>query len=139
MTEEFLKHGKESTFRDRSRGGLFTKFLIQYNKEFGVSKLNPSCPSCRRDYWNKYLKLFEMKKKVQCSYTLHEKYNGISLNFGGRPIRNGEMTNEQAKELLNKHPHGAKLFSVIPELIEIKEVVNKEVKEVVKKKKTKKK
>ena len=47
-------------------------------------------------------------------YVLFAKYNGIQLGHAGDPMRNGEMTESQAKELLEKHPHGAKLFSKIP-------------------------
>tara|TARA_R110000787_G_scaffold196468_2_gene307847 strand:- start:985 stop:1374 length:390 start_codon:yes stop_codon:yes gene_type:complete len=114
MSDEFLKYGKATTFRDLSKGGLFAKFLKSYGNEFGTKKLNPSCSSCRTEYWNNYLNLFKMKTENKSKYTLKSKYNGIQLGVNGQPIRNGEMTDKQAFELLKKHPRGAELFDVIP-------------------------
>ena len=59
-----------------------------------------------------------MKETIKCDYVLHAKYNGIQLGRNGQPIRNGEMTNKIAKELLEKHPRGAALFSKMPEIKE---------------------
>lgn len=55
-----------------------------------------------------------MKTENKSKYTLKAKYNGIQLGVNGQPIRNGEMTDKQAFELLKKHPRGAELFDVIP-------------------------
>lgn len=114
MSDEFLKYGKTTTFRDTSKGGLFGQFLKSYSIEFGNKTLNPSCSSCRTEYWNNYLNLFKMKTENKSKYTLKAKYNGIQLGVNGQPIRNGEMTDKQAFELLKKHPRGAELFDVIP-------------------------
>lgn len=131
MTDKYLKYSKSAVFGDTSRNGLLVNFLKDYSKQFHTGKLTPSCGSCRATYWNNYLNLFKMnKEKVECDYKLHAKYNGIRLTINGNPIRNGEMTNEIAKQLLEKHPHGANLFEVIP-----KEEPKKEVKAPVKKKK----
>lgn len=133
MVDKYKKLGKAAVFRDTSRNGLLTNFLKDYKLEFGGGKLNPSCSSCRNDYWNNYLNLFKMKQEVVCDYELHQKYSGgIQLGVNGRPIRNGEMTNEIAEELLKTHPRGALLFSKMPEVKEI-EVVAEEVEEPVKK------
>lgn len=115
MIDSYLKHGKATVFRDTSKGGLLSQFLNDYRKQFGTGKLNPSCSSCRDTYWNNYENLFKMKETVQCDYVLKTKYNGIQLGVNGQPVRNGEMTNKIAKELLDKHPRGALLFDVIPE------------------------
>lgn len=60
------------------------------------------------------------KAEVQCDYRLKAKYNGIQLGTNGRPIRNGEMNNKIAKELLENHPHGKELFDVMPKVHEYK-------------------
>lgn len=125
MTDKYIKYGKAAIFRDKSRDGLLIQFLKEYKVKFGGGVLNVDCSRCRAEYWNNYINSFKMKEPVKCDYELHKKYNGIQLGTNGQPIRNGEMTNEIAKELLDKHPHGAKLFSVIPvvEEIEVKEEV----------------
>lgn len=69
---------------------------------------------------------------------LLKKYEGIQLHFGSPVhVTNATMTEEQAIYLLEKHPHGAKLFDVLPKLPK-KEVVKKEAKKMptVKPKKT---
>lgn len=133
MTDKYLELGKAAVFRDTSRNGLLTNFLRDYKQQFGGGKLNPSCSSCRADYWNNYLNLFKMKKEVKCDYVLHKKYSGgVKLKFNGSPIRNGDMTNEQAEELLKTHPRGALLFSKMPKVKEIK-VEKAEVIEPIKK------
>lgn len=101
-------------FRDKKRDGLLFQFLTQYKSEFG-GVLNPSCSSCRLDYWTKYQNLFNMKAEVVSLYRLKAKYNGMQLGANGQPIRNGEMTDAIAEELLSKHPAGALLFDVMPE------------------------
>ena len=123
MVDKYKELGKAVVFRDKSRNGLLSNFLKDYKLEFGGGKLNPACSSCRNEYWNNYLNLFEMKQTVHCDYELHQKYSGgVKIGFNGRPIRNGEMTNEVAEELLKTHPRGKLLFSKMPEPKEIKEV-----------------
>ena len=63
------------------------------------------------------------KPKILCDFVLKAKYNGIQIGANGQPIRNGEMTNEIAIELMEWHPLGKGLFDVCPtdeELSEIK-------------------
>ena len=115
MDKRFLNYGMEAVFRDSSKNGLFFQFLTEYKKHFNSGKLNPACASCRKKYWSNYLKLFKMKNEVKCDYVLKAKYNGINLTPTSQPIRNGEMTNKIALELLKKHKKGAELFEVIPE------------------------
>jgi len=115
--KDILKNSKEAIFRDKSKGGLLVSFTIAYQKDSG-KKLNVNCGKCvekaYREMTNKYLKKMS-KEIVKCDWELHFKYNGIQLGTNGQPIRNGEMTNAIAQELHDKHPHGAKLFKVIPE------------------------
>tara|TARA_R110000851_G_scaffold73647_2_gene162431 strand:- start:200 stop:625 length:426 start_codon:yes stop_codon:yes gene_type:complete len=139
MVEKYRELGKAVVFRDISRNGLLTNFLKDYKLEFGGGKLNPSCSSCRNEYWTNYLNLFEMKEIIECDYVLHQKYSGgVKIGFNGRPIRNGEMTNEVAAELLRTHPRGELLFSKLPESkeIEVKEEVIIEPKKIKRRRKT---
>ena len=117
----WLSVDKGAIFRDKSRNGLLSNFLKDYKNEFGGS-INPGCRKCLNDYYNKFIKKYTMKNDtpLKCDYELHKKYNGIQLGVNGRPIRNGEMTNEIAKELLEKHPRGVLLFSKYP-VEEVKE------------------
>ena len=121
MNSKYKEKGYQAVFRDSSKNGLLFEFLTEYKATFGGGKLNPNCSSCRAEYWDNYLNLFTMATEKKSSYLLKAKYNGINLTPQGRPLRNGEMTDEQAKELLEKHPAGASLFDFIPET-PIKEV-----------------
>lgn len=125
MDAKFLEYGKIAVFRDTSKDGLFTQFLKEYRAEFGV-KINPNCSSCRDTYWRNYLNLFKMTKKT-ANYVLKAKYNGIQLGFGGQPLRNGEITDAQAKELIKIHPKGVGLFEKIPEVNPLAQKTKKEL------------
>lgn len=115
MNDEFLKKGFKAVFSDTSKDGLLFNFLIAYKKKFKTNSLNPSCSSCRMEYWTNYINLFKNIKMEKSKYILKKKYNGINLGATGQPLRNGEFTDVQAKELLKKHPKGADLFQFIPE------------------------
>ena len=125
------KYDKETIFADKKKGGLLVTFLVEYKELFKLKTINASCGSCFSGYYDNYLKTLPMaeEKKEKCDYLLHKKYENITLKFGGVRIRNRDLTNKLAIELLNKHPHGEKLFSKIPK----KKVVKKEVKKVIKK------
>lgn len=111
MDEKYIKLGKQQVFRNKV---VLLSFLKEYKQYFKTGNLTPSCSSCKTKYWNNYTNLFIMKEKTECDYILHQKYNGIQLGTNGQPIRNGEMTNEIGKELLENHPRGKDLFSKIP-------------------------
>ena len=114
MSEEFLNHSYKTVFSDTSKGGLLFRFLTEYRNHFKTGKLNPACSTCRVEYWTNYINLFKIKKMEKSKYILKSKYNGINLGATGQPLRNGEFTDEQAKELLEKHPRGKELFEFIP-------------------------
>ncbi len=120
MNEKYKEHGKAEVFRNRN---LLASFLKEYNNHFGV-KLNPSCSSCRTEYWNNYISLnTETMVKVECKYRLKAKYNGITMT-DLVPILNGEMTDEKAKELLLWHPAHELLFDILPDEVEIGKIVD---------------
>lgn len=56
-----------------------------------------------------------MSKKGTSNYRLKAKFNGIQAAFGStKIISNDNLTDEIAKDLIKNHPHGEKLFDVIP-------------------------
>ena len=77
--------------------------------------------------------------KIEHGYVLKLKYNGIKSKTTGRPCRNSDLTEKQAIDLIENHPHGANLFEKIPEkkieVIEVEEIKPKKVKKTFKIKK----
>lgn len=140
---KWLEIDKGSIFRDKKRDGLLVNFLRDYKTEFGGS-INPSCIHCLERYYSNFIKKYTMStKENECKFVLKLKYNGIHLGANGQPRRNGEMTTEQAIELLEKHPHGKLLFDEIPDsyysdLEVVAEIVKEETKQKTAKKPTKK-
>jgi len=113
MNAKWKDIGMRAVFSDKSKDGFFVQFLREYKKEFG-SNINPSCPKCRHEYWENYLNLFKMAES-KSGYVLKAKYNGIQLGHGGKPMRNGEFTDAEAKKLIKIHALGEGLFDKIPE------------------------
>lgn len=112
---KWLKYDKGSIFRDKKPRGLLSLFLKDYKNEFGGS-INPSCIHCLEAYYNNFINQFVMEAKEQkCKFRLKLKYEGIKSPVTRRPIRNGDLTDEQAIELIEKHPHGKMLFDKIPQ------------------------
>ena len=128
MDKRYKKYGQKAVFTDTSRNGLLVNFNREYKEKFGKN-INISCLKCRQEAWDNYLKLFEMSKSG--NYKLKGIYNGIQISFGGKPLRNGEFTDKEAKELIKTHPLGEGLFEVLP-----KEEPKKAPKKRVAKKKT---
>ena len=124
------KYDKETIFADKKKGGLLVTFLVEYKELFKLKTVNASCGSCFTAYYNNYLNTLPMEetKKEKCDYVLHKKYENITLKYGGKRIRNRDLTNKLAIELLTKHPHGEKLFSVIPKVKVVKKKVVKKSK-----------
>jgi len=56
-------------------------------------------------------------------FVLKAKYNGIKSKTTGRPCRNADLTDEQAIDLIENHPHGKNLFNFIPDTYKKIEVV----------------
>lgn len=110
---KWLKYDKATIFRDKSKGGLLSQFLKDYKAEFGGS-INPSCMKCLNTYYFNFYNLYTMEKKETHGFVLKLKYNGIKSKITGRPYRNADLTEKQAIELIEKHPHGAELFEKIP-------------------------
>lgn len=112
---KWLKYDKGTIFRDNSRGGLLSQFLKDYKIKFGGS-INPSCGKCLATYYDNFYKTYTMENIEKThGYILKLKYNGIKSKVTGRPCRNADLTEEQAIELIEKHPHGKLLFDKIPD------------------------
>lgn len=120
MDSKFLNFGSVTVFKDKTKGGLLSQFIKEYVKHFG-GNFNLSCPKCKTKYWENYKNLHKMKSTSK--YVLKAKYNGIQLGVNGQPLRNGEMTDKQAKELISKHPKGKDLFEKYPK-VKLDEVVD---------------
>lgn len=122
MNGKFKDIGMKAVFSDLSKDGFFVNFAREYKSQFGKI-INVGCPSCRAKAWDDYLKLFKMEKS-KSNYELKAKYNGIQLGFNGKPMRNGEFSDPEARKLIKLHPKGEDLFSIVP-----KKEVKKELKE----------
>lgn len=135
--KDWKKYDEQTIWADKKLGGLLVTFLKEYRDEFNI-EVNASCSSCFKTYYNNYLKSLPMAepKKVKCDYRLKLKYENISLKYGGQRIKNKDLTNELAKELLEKHPHGSMLFDVIPKIKISKKATEEKAKEVINKRLT---
>jgi len=113
--KEFLKYDKNTILRDKSRDGLFVNFIRKYEAEFG-EKVIVGCGACLAKMYNNFInKYMSTDKKEISGYVLKLKYNGIKSKTTGRPCRNEDLTEKQAIDLIEKHPHGANLFDKIPD------------------------
>ncbi|MBL4820126.1 MAG: hypothetical protein JKY98_03910 [Gammaproteobacteria bacterium] len=107
--------------------------MKDYVSEFGGS-VSPSCMKCLNKYYNNFInKYSNMGVEKHHGFVLKGKYNGIKSSVTGRPYRNGDLTEKQATELIEKHPHGRDLFASIPASYDAPKKVEK--KKVVKKSK----
>lgn len=144
MKTDWTKYDEQTIWNDKKKGGLLVTFLTEYREEYNLKTISASCGKCFLTYYQNYLNSIPMAevKKVKCDYQLHKKYENITLKFGGKRVRNRDLTNEIAIELIEKHPHGEKLFSVIAKkptkkVVVVKRQVSKKVEPVVVKKRKK--
>ena len=112
---KWLKYDKGSIFRDKSKNGLLSQFLKDYRAKFGGS-INPSCGKCLAKYYDDFINEYsnKMENKESHGYVLKLKYNGIKSKTSGKPNRNADLTEVQAIDLIENHPHGKELFDNIP-------------------------
>jgi hypothetical protein len=134
MDIKFYLIGFKAVFSDTTRNGLFIQFNRQYKKRFGKN-VTFSCPKCKAKAWDDYLKTLKPTKMANSNYILKNKYNGIQLGFGGKPMRNGEFTDAEAKKLIKSHSLGEALFSKLPEKVIKKPTAKKTTKKTAKPKK----
>jgi hypothetical protein len=101
------------------------EFLKDYSETFNENNLNPSCDKCLERYFNNFKNLNKMENT--CKYKLHEKYNGIQLDFGSNVfVTNDNITDKLALQLIKNK--GAHLFAEIPESPEPEEKSEKKPK-----------
>jgi len=92
---------------------LTISFANDFFHLFG-EKLNVGCRKCLEASYKRMINFNfkEMKKDNDCEYLLKSKYEGIF--WKGNPIRNGDLTDKVAKDLLKNHKAGKDLFEKIP-------------------------
>lgn len=112
------------TGKDKDGNRYLTQFVRDYKKVFGNERIEIGCDKCINTLYNnfiKYLNNMKTSKNTKTKAVLKKKYQGIQLCFGSKFfITNANMTQEQAVYLVTKHPHGKKLFDVLPEMKEKK-------------------
>lgn len=110
---------------DEHGNRFLTSFIRDYKNVFPGDLINISCGKCLKNHYNKFikhLKIMATSKNTKTKAKLKLKYQGIQLHFGSKYfITNATMTQEQAVYLVEKHPHGKKLFDVLPEMKEKKD------------------
>ena len=133
--KKWLKYDKGTIFKDKTKDGLFVNFIRDYQDEFG-RKVIVGCPKCLAECYNNFVNKYMMTDtKNKCEFVLHKKFNAIKSKTTGQPCRNSDLTDEQAIDLIEKHPHGAKLFAFIPQSYYDSKIVVEKVEEPIKEKK----
>lgn len=89
---------------------LFKQFILDYERHFG--KLNIGCNLCIKDAHRKLVKKLNSRNMETPKYRLKKKYEGTF--WKGNPIRNGDLTEQVAKDLIANHPAGKLLFDILP-------------------------
>lgn len=120
-----LKHVEElrGRYKDFSASD---KALIEqlYSEVLGKILKRTTCRDCYRDAYieiSTYLRR-EKKMREKCNYKLRAGFIIQDFN-SGKIYTNANLTDKVAKAYLEKYPHQAKYFEVMPEEEEDKEVV----------------
>jgi hypothetical protein len=97
---------------------LFKEFSKNYLDTFGI-KVKQNCGVCWLDYFYTMIK-FQTSKTTKMSeqkdYILKPKYLGCQ--YKNKFIRQGDLTEAFAFELIKNHPAGKNLFSQLPKDID---------------------
>ncbi len=102
---DWSKIHKRSILKDRA---LLKEFTLDYKSKFG--KLNIGCGKCIDEAYRKLTK----KKMETPKFKLKRKYEGII--WKGQPVRNYDLTEKVAIDLLKNHNAKEKLFDIVPKL-----------------------
>ena len=119
---DWYKIDMETVFTGTDEHGVryLSEFLSDYESNFSDSA-NAACRKCLIQYYNKIIK-YQTNKNMENSQTvfrLQAKFNGIQSSFGSSTvISNRNLTDEIAVDLIANHPHGVKLFDIIPDNID---------------------
>ena len=88
-------------------------FAVDFRKVYG-EKLNVGCRKCIREAYKRIINDKSNKFKTMGKvFKLKKKYEGVF--YKGKPIRNGDLSNKVANDLLKNHKAGADLFETIGE------------------------
>lgn len=118
----------DTVFTGKDEDGVryLPEFLNDYQDSF-LEVPEAGCRKCLVRYYEKLTsKINKMNTKNTSNFRLKAMFNGIQASHGSnRIISNNSLTDELAIELLDNHPHGEKLFDVIPDNVdEIREAVS---------------
>ena len=95
------------------------EFLTDYESTFKTQP-EAGCRKCLVRYYQQLTsKINKMNTKTTSNFRLKAMYNGIQAGHGSNQIiSNASLTDEIAIDLLDNHPHGEKLFDVIPDNVD---------------------
>ena len=105
---DWIDIDRHSILNDRV---LMQAFVDDYRKLFNQN-LEVGCRACIDNAYNRITNYKNIKMANKSGYVLKEKYSGTI--WKGRPIRNGDLSEELGKELLENHPARHNLFDSLP-------------------------
>lgn len=114
---EWHKYQPDTVFFGSDENGVrfLPEFLQDYQNTFNEIP-EAGCHKCLKRYFTRLTQKQESEMKTGNSqFRLKKMFDGIQANFGSNKFfRNSTLTDQEAILLLDKHPHGAKLFDIIP-------------------------
>lgn len=114
---DWTKIKADAVFNGKDENGVryLPEFLQDYQTTFNAVP-EGGCHKCLIRYYTQITKyLSKMNTKTKSSFKLKQMFEGIQFGFGSnRIISNRNLTDEIAVELLDTHPHGKKLFEIVP-------------------------
>lgn len=119
--KDWSKYKQDTVFNGSDENGvrLLPEFLKDYQNTFSAVP-EAGCQKCLQRYYIRLTtKIQNMKNPTNSEFKLKKMFEGISSGFGKKKsFNNSNMTDQDALWLHDNHPHGAKLFEVIPSNID---------------------
>ena len=118
MLEKWKKYQAKEIQSGNDENG--NRLISSFAKDYRAIMQSDICPSCNdfvEKYQNFIKKLENMSKTVikNSGFVLKQMYDNITLHGSQCYYNNATLTDEQALQLLEKHPKGEGLFDVLPE------------------------
>lgn len=114
---EWHRYNPDTVFFGSDGNGVryLPEFLQDYQNTFNEIP-EAGCHKCLKRYFTRLIQKQESEMNTQkSSFRLKKMFEGIQAKFGSsKMFRNSTLTDEDAIFLLDNHPHGVKLFDVIP-------------------------
>jgi hypothetical protein len=117
---EWQKIDMDTVFQGTDEHGVryLPEFLSDYESIFHDSA-SAGCRKCLIQYYNQIAKHLNKMNTETSNFKLKAMFNPIQVGFGSSTmISNNNLTDKVAIELIETHPHGEKLFDIIPSNIE---------------------